>query len=166
MSLTSDHDLVHGIVAKIAVLKAKTMRKLSRCPDAANLLVSIQSLRNQLRDWYEALPPEAQLLQLGTDTRIPMKTSIYYVHLLHLGAVMLMFRYCVSGLKSEGSRSKLNEEERKIAGETLSDGLLAAQQSARIVSLIRDASQSVRHCWVTMYVASQRIGPRRQASTC
>lgn len=166
MSLSSDHDLVQGVVAKIAVIKARTMRTLSRCSDAANLLVSIQSLRDQLRDWYEALPLEAQLLQLGTDTHIPMKTSIYNVHLLHLGAVMLMFRYCVAGLKSEDARSRLNEEERNIAGETLNDGLLAAQQSARIISLIRDASQSVRHCWVTMYVAYRLIGLRKQANTC
>jgi hypothetical protein len=32
----------------------------------------------------------------------------------------------------------------------LSDGLIAAQQSARVVDIIGQASKSPPHCWLTM----------------
>lgn len=129
------------------------MRTLWRCSDVASLLLAIQGLRTQLREWYGGLPVEAQLIQLGTDADLPAKTSIFYVHLLHLGAVMLIFRYCVAGLRSHEDRVRLADEQRQVVNEALGDGLLAAQHSARIVSLIRGASQRDRHCWVTMCVA-------------
>ncbi|KAM0713465.1 hypothetical protein Q7P37_010427 [Cladosporium fusiforme] len=139
-SRTNEHDLVHGIIASIAVLKAATM-------------LSIQRIRNQLREWYDSLPVEAQLMQLGINDHVPLKTSIYYVHLLHLGTVMLIFRYCVASVRDQADRTGLTDEQKVVVDETLSDGLLAAQHSARIISLMREASQSVRHCWMTIYQA-------------
>lgn len=126
------------------------MRTLLVCPDTPSMLGSIVHLRDQLREWYECLPPHARLIQLGTDSHIPLKTSIYYVHLLHLGAVMLMFRHCLAGLRSFEDREGLSVEQRKVMDEVLNDGILAAQSSAQMVYMIREASQSVRHCWVTM----------------
>lgn len=128
------------------------MRTLLVCPDAPSMLGSIVLLQEQLREWYERLPRHAQLIQLGTDGHVPLRTSIYYVHLLHLGAVMLMFRHCLAGLQSIEDRNRLSVEQRLVMEETLNDGILAARSSAQMVHMIREASQSVRHCWVTMQV--------------
>lgn len=116
------------------------------------MLNSIRFLQEQLRGWYGRLPRQVQLIQLGSDTHVPLKTSIYYVHLLHLGAVMLIFRHCLAGLRSTEDRERLSTEQRLLMNETLNDGILAAQNSARMIYMIRQASQSVRHCWITMCV--------------
>jgi len=152
LPLGSEHDFVHNAVANIAILKAATMRTLWSCSDAPNLLSSIRFLQEQLRDWYGRLPQEAQLIQLGTDVHVPLKTSIYYLHLLHLGAVMLMFRHCLAGVQSAEDRKKLSDEQRLLMDKTLHDGLIAAQHSARMIHIIRQTAQNVRHCWITMCV--------------
>jgi hypothetical protein len=63
---------------------------------------------------------------------------------------MLMFRHCLAGLRPFEDREGLSVEQRKVMDEALNDGILAAQSSAQVVYMIREASQSVRHCWVTM----------------
>jgi hypothetical protein len=152
MFVVSDHDFVQKGVASIAVLKAATMRTLWGCNDAIKLLNSIRFLQDQLRDWYGRLPLEAQLIQLGTAAHVPLKTSIYYLHLLHLGAVMLIFRHCLAGVRGVEDRKRLSDEQRTLMDKTLHDGLVAAQHSARMIHMIREASESVRHCWITMYI--------------
>ena len=130
------------------------MRTLWGCNDALKMLSSIHSLQDQLRDWYGRLPLEAQLIQLGTTAHVPLKTSIYYLHLLHLGAVMLIFRHCLAGVRCVEDRRRLSDEQRTLMDKTLLDGLVAAQHSARMIHMIREASDSVRHCWITMYVTA------------
>lgn len=139
-------------MASIAVLKAATMRTLWGCKDASKMLDKIRFLSEELRDWYGRLPVEAQLIQLGTDAHVPLKTSIYYVHLLHLGAVMLIFRHCLAGVRSVEGRKRLSDEQQSLMNKTLHDGVIAAHHSARMIYMIRRAAQSIRHCWITMCV--------------
>jgi hypothetical protein len=145
-----DHDRFRDAVAAIANLKAKVMRTLSVCSNAADLLVTIQGLQWELLDWYGQLPHEAHLVQLGGDAEFPMKTPIYSLHLLHLGAVMLIFRHCLAGLRTPGDRGTLSLQQKDLMNKALSDGLLAAKQSARVVDIIGQASKSPPHCWLTM----------------
>ena len=149
---SSEHDLVRGVVATIAILKATAMRMLWTCSDVSALLHVIQGLQEKFGDWYEHLPDAAQLIRLGGDAQNPLQSSIYYVHLLHLGAVMLMFRHCLAGLQFSGDRESLSSDQREIMHAALNDGLKAAQQSARMTHLMREFSPSVRHCWAMMYV--------------
>lgn len=157
VSYMSEHDLVHNVTATIAILKATTMRMLWACSDVPGLLLSLRDLQEQLGEWYGRLPFEAQLAQLGGDSRTPIKSSIYYVHLLHLGAIMLMFRHCLAGLQFPGDRESLSAEQRSTMNAALNDGLQAAQHSARMTFLIQQVSQSLRHCWTMMYVSSMTI---------
>jgi hypothetical protein len=145
-----EHDTVHDAVAAIADLKSKVMRTLCVCSDVADLLVSIQGLQGQLQDWYGRLPHEAHLVRLGSDAHFPLKTSVYSVHLLHLGAVMLIFRHCLAGLRPLGDRETLSLQQKGLMNGALSDGLVAAQQSARVVDIIGQARKSPPHCWLTM----------------
>jgi hypothetical protein len=126
------------------------MRTLCVCSDVAGLLVSIQDLQGQLQDWYSRLPNKAHLVQLGSDSHLPLKTSVYSLHLLHLGAVMLMFRHILAGLRPPGDHKTLSLQHKSLMNGALSDGLIAAQQSARIVDIIGQASKSPPHCWLTM----------------
>lgn len=82
---------------------------------------------------------------------MPLKTSIYYAHLLHMGATMLIFRRCLAMLRHPRDRDDLSEEHQESLEATLHDGINAAQHTARILFLVREASQSVRHCWITIY---------------
>ena len=148
----SERDLIHGVAATIAILKATAMHVLWTCSDVSALLHVIQGLQEKFGDWYEHLPDAAQLIRLGGDAQNPLQSSIYYVHLLHLGAVMLMFRHCLAGLQFSGDRESLSSGQREIMHAALNDGLKAAQQSARMTQLMREFSPSVRHCWAMMYV--------------
>jgi len=145
--------MVRDAVSAIAILKAEVMRTLRVCPDVAGLLISIQGLQGQLQEWYGRLPREARLVQLGSDAHSPLKTSVYKLHLLHLGAVMLIFRHCLAGLKPPGDREALSLQQEGLMNGALSDGLLAAQQSARMVGIVGQASDSPPHCWITIYQA-------------
>lgn len=145
-----EYDTVHSAVAAIAGLKAEVMWTLCVCSDVAGLLVSIQSLQGQLQDWYGRLPHEARLVQLGSDSHLPLKTSVYSLHLLHLGAVMLMFRHGLAGFRLPEDRKTLSLRQKGLMNGVLSDGLIAAQQSARIVDIIGQASKIPPHCWLTM----------------
>lgn len=149
-----EHDFVRDTIANVAILKARTMRTLWACPDVPHLLASICLLQEQLHGWYGRLPHQAQLVQPGTDAHVPLKTSIYYVHLLHMGATMLIYRRCLAGFASASDRRGLSNEQRRLVNDTLKDGLGAAQQSAQVLYLVRQASQSVRHCWITMYATT------------
>jgi hypothetical protein len=148
--VAKEYDMVRDAVAAIADLNAKVMRTLCVCSDVADLLVSIQGLQGQLQDWYGRLPHEARLVQLGSDTHFPLKTSVYSLHLLHLGALMLIFRHVLAGLRPLGDRETLSLEQKGLMNGALSDGLIAAQQSARVVDIIGQASKSPPHCWLTM----------------
>ena len=149
-----EHDFVRDTIANIAILKARTMRALWACTDISHLLTSICFLQEQLHGWYGRLPHQAQLFQPGTDAHVPLKTSIYYVHLLHMGTTMLIYRSCLAGFASASDRRGLSNEQRRLVNDTLKDGLGAAQQSAQVLYLVRQASQSVRHCWITMYATT------------
>ena len=149
---SNEHDLVRGVATTIAILKATAMRMLWTCSDVPALLHVIQGLQGKFFDWYEHLPDAAQLRRLGDGAQTPLQSSIYYVHLLHLGAVMLMFRHCLAGLQFSADRESLSSDQREIMHAALNDGLKAAQQSARMTHLMREFSPSVRHCWAMMYV--------------
>jgi len=149
---SSEHDLILGVTTTIATLKATTMRILWACSDVAGLLHAIAGLQWRFGDWYHHLPDAAQLIRLGNDAQTPLQSSIYYVHLLHLGAVMLMFRHCLAGLQFSGDRESLSIEQRTVMHAALNDGLQAAQQSARMTYLTRRFAPSVRHCWTMMYI--------------
>lgn len=145
-----EDEFAHGIIADIATLKATTGRTLQLCSDPSSLLSAIRQAQDQLRAWYERLPYQRQLLMLGADVQLSLKIPIFYVHLLHLGAVILIFRYCLAGFRSSKDRQSFSHEHHDLVDEALSDGLLAAQQSARIVCLMHQASASLRNCSVTM----------------
>ena len=149
----SEHDLVHGVATTVAMLKATAMRMLWICSDVPTLLHVIQGLQERFRDWYEQLPDAAQLIRIGGNAQTPLQSSIYYVHLLHLGAVMLMFRHCLAGLRFPEDRESLSSEQRSTMHAALDDGLQAAQQSARMTYLTRKFSPSVRYCWAMMWVS-------------
>lgn len=87
---------------------------------------------------------------LGTDVELPLKISLFYVHLLHLGAVILIFRHCLAGFRSSEVRQGVSHEQHGLFNEALSDGLVAAEQSARMICLMRQAPNSVKLCSVTM----------------
>jgi hypothetical protein len=152
MPNASDHDMVHGVVTTIAILKATAMRMLWACSDVPGLLHSIQDLQEQLGAWYGDLPDAAQLVQLGGDAQIALKSSIYYVHLLHMGAVMLIFRHCLAGLQLSRDRETLSAEQRLVMNAALNDGLQAAQHSAQMTYLTQQISRSMRHGWTMMCV--------------
>lgn len=152
MPSSDERDFVLDILVSIAVLKAKLMRALWSCREMPDLIDSIQPLQERFRTWYGRLPHAAQLDQLSSGSYIPLKASIYYAHLLHTGATMLIFRRCLSISRHQKGSEKLSNEHQNLLGVALSEGIKAAQHTARVLLLVRGAPQSVRHFWITMSV--------------
>lgn len=143
MHRPSEQDFVQDIIASVAVLKANTMRVLWNCTGISDLLASVKPLQERLRAWYGRLPHAAQLHQQSSAFHAPLKTSIYYAHLLHMGTTMLIFRRCLGVVMGMNLHDSLSSEHQEVLDVVFQDGIDAAQHTGRILSLLRRASQSV-----------------------
>jgi hypothetical protein len=148
-ALLSENDLVQEIMTNVAVLKASISRALWSCVQPQELIDLLYRLQERLRNSQARLPHRDQIFQFDHD-HLPLRTTIYYAHLLHMGATMLVFRRCLSVFRLSKDRAALSSEQRDVLNRTLENGLLAAQQTAQVLCIVRKASQSVRHCWITM----------------
>jgi hypothetical protein len=140
-------------MTKIAMLNADTLRMHLAFKDLTEL--AIESIMADLQDWYHKLPPAMSLATLG-QSEIPdsVRRSIYYVHLLYLGAIMLLYRRVASqftrtiGVDHQGkSRSKPFEQTMLNHAE---QGVLAAKTSSRILGLLLGQTGCFKRCWVVM----------------
>lgn len=145
-----ERDAIQDIIASLAILKADTMRVMWNCTGISDLLDLVQSLQERLHAWRGRLPHTAQLRQQSSGDYAPLKTSIYYVHLLHLGATMLIFRRSLGAVLDMTPHNNMSSKHLEVLDDVFQSGIDAAQHTARILSVVRRASQSVRHCWITM----------------
>jgi hypothetical protein len=140
-------------MAKICLLNANMFRTQLTLK---HLTVSaIESILGDLQEWHRALPDAMRLSRVGGDA-FPeeAKRSISHVHLLYLGAIMLLYRRIASELaryRVPEARERvlpyaLEGTVAKIAGEAA----LAARTSARLLKLLYDDDGIFKRCWLVM----------------
>jgi hypothetical protein len=83
---------IHQEMTKVSLLKANILRMHLSSPELS--VQAIGGAEQELHDWYRQLPAEMQLIDLMEGQRLPdmARWSIFHIHLLHLGAIMLLFR--------------------------------------------------------------------------
>lgn len=116
---------------------------------------AIASVVADLQEWYHKLPPAMALATLGqSDLPNSVRRSIYYVHLLYLGAIMLLYRRIASqfnrsnGVDQQGNRRSKRFEQMML--NHAEQGVLAAKTSSRVLGLLLGQTGCFKRCWVVM----------------
>ncbi|KAI0099562.1 hypothetical protein F4776DRAFT_649935 [Hypoxylon sp. NC0597] len=147
-------ETVQTEMAKISILKAQILRMHLAFKDLT--LPTIQSIVQELQHWYDGMPPVMHLNSLGQeDIPIELKRSICHVHLLYLGANMLLFRriasqFVKSSVKGFG-RDVLWTPCEEMLTDQCARALSAANSSARIVKLLLDENGVFKRCWLIIF---------------
>ncbi|TGJ83859.1 hypothetical protein E0Z10_g4901 [Xylaria hypoxylon] len=118
---------------------------------------AIDAMVRDLEEWYEGLP-RAMHLQGVVTQALPLEVgrSIYLVHLLYLGANMLLFRrIAFQTLRSPKSHGLLPgpwQLSQDQYSQNADRALLAATSSAKIIKIIMDENGVFKRCWIIMLV--------------
>ena len=145
--------VVQTEMAKISLLKVSILRLNLTFKDLSPL--ATESMTRDLQDWYEKLPAVMSLVNLAQGTIPPaVRWSIYYIHLLYLGAIMLLYRRVASHLcqsfAPEQRRTILSQSFVEYLNGPVERGVNAAKQSATILGLIINNDGLFKRCWLVM----------------
>ncbi|KAI1368504.1 hypothetical protein F5Y08DRAFT_335715 [Xylaria arbuscula] len=139
-------EAVQTEMAKIAVLKARILHM-----DLAFQYLtpgSLNSMTRDLQDWHDKLPLQMRLQNLEANLSLELRRSIYHVHLLYLGAHMLLFRRIVAeNIRRDPNLSRSKE----LHSEQCPAALIAARMSASIFKLLLDENGIFRRCWLVIF---------------
>jgi hypothetical protein len=116
---------------------------------------TIKTVKKDLDRWYHELPPIMHLFNLtkkdnSSTVSTELRRTIYFVHLLYLGALILLNRRVVV----QSSPTELNDELSICScvsvDELADDSAVAAEQSSRILGLLLDEGGVFERCWIVM----------------
>jgi len=140
-------DIVQTEMVKIAILNQEILR-INTAFDQSSCM-SVSAVRRDLHQWHQDLPDEMRLHNLvhNPDITTDLRRTIYYVHLLYLGALMLIYRQTLH------ESQHLHETEPGVGGQTYLDAVAAAHQSARILSLLQEENGIFHRCWICIFQA-------------
>jgi hypothetical protein len=115
----------------------------------------MEPMVQDLQAWYDSLPLMLHLGQTGQDLMpIEAKRSIFHIHVLYLGANMLIYRQiALQRLQSQGMDPEHNSLLDLHEGKVLQHGeraLLAATHSNRILKLSLEKCIMPKRCWLVM----------------
>lgn len=117
---------------------------------------TMQSILEDLQGWYSQLPQAMKIENLHCEISTEERRSIYHVHLLYLGSIILLYRRIACHvLQSYGLDEARNIHPTgidQLAFEHAIQGFVAAKHSARILSLLLSEDGIFRKCWLVMQV--------------
>lgn len=104
---------------------------------------------------YGRMPQQIRLDYEGRDGFTPAtKWSIYHVHLLYLGAIILLYRRMSSKMMETYHSASYQDITTTPVGKLYSghgqQAILAAKGSARILALLLQDCGIFRRCWLVM----------------
>jgi len=161
--LEHDHNTPVGEIAqaemtKISLLKAQVLRTHL----ASKILTTdaVESALQVLQAWHETLPPQLLLTNLAqTDWIEQDRRTLFYVHLIYLGAIILVYRRIISqAVQASLTLGAIEDGDVGQPAETslLSysyNGMFAAKYTARILGLLLSERGIVQRCWLVIFQA-------------
>jgi hypothetical protein len=114
-----------------------------------------------LNEWHRSLPPPIQLKRLSLADPLAMnwhtKRTLLQLHILFLGLFIEPYRNCLVdlGLFRLG-RTLIEPGDLETLKQVEGQCVLAARQSARVVSLLQVDNLIRSRCWVSVYVQPRR----------
>ncbi|KAK0619661.1 hypothetical protein B0T14DRAFT_566490 [Immersiella caudata] len=166
--LEHDHNTPIGEIAqsemtKISLLKAGVLR--SHLALKVFSSDALDSAFQALQTWHETLPPQLLLANLArTDMSEQDRRTLFYVHLLYLGAIILVYRRAISQVVQDsrvGGDTYLSPTTTDISQKSLvrtllsqaDKGMFAARYTARILGLLLANRSIVQRCWLIIFQA-------------
>jgi hypothetical protein len=145
-------DVVQIEMVTIAVLKRNILHINMAFPRlAAN---TINTMKKDLDWWYHELPPIMHLSNLTKDDLSSVSTqlrlTIYFVHLLYLGALILFNRRIAVQSSSIELNAELSMCSDVSVSKSADDSVIAAERSARILGPLLDEGGVFERCWIVM----------------
>ncbi|KAM0810219.1 putative Transcription factor domain-containing protein [Seiridium cardinale] len=148
-------EIVQAEMTNVAVLKSKILRMHLAFKDLT--VLSVKAILTDLQTWYGRMPPQIRLDYNGHDNLEPLtKWSIYHVHLLYLGANILLYRRMSSQLVEvnyHNDRGVLPTPLDKLYSDHGEQAILAAKGTARILTLMLHDCGIFRRCWLVIFQA-------------
>ncbi|KAH7131133.1 nitrate assimilation regulatory protein nirA [Dactylonectria macrodidyma] len=149
-------EVVQTEMAKICILKADILRMQVAFKDLT--IPAMQSILKDLQNWHRELPEAMRVEASGNaDHSVETRRSIMHVHLLYLGAIMLLYRRVASQfLQSYAPTPYQNALPIPLHGlvaEHSAEAVLSASTSARIMKLLLDDDSIFKRCWLVIFQA-------------
>lgn len=136
-------------MTKISLLKAGILR--THLANKQLTSYGMNGIIKELQEWHERLPDQMQLAKLGDFDIAPgIRWSIYHVHLLYLGAYMLVYRRIAAQYVREFRDGNAISHKDPKAVSLVDHGVTAARDSARILGLLHHDKGIFRRCWLVM----------------
>ena len=112
-----------------------------------------------LNEWHLTLPPLMQLSRISLADPLTIewhtKRSLLQFHMLFLGLFTEPYRDCLLELgRFRLSNTPVISEDLDALKHVEEQCVLAARQSARMVSLLQIDNLTRSHCWISVYVNS------------
>lgn len=150
---TTIEEIIQSEMTKITVLSSEMLRNIyvSRSLDAQ----SAQVVSGDLQQWHDNLPPPMRLAGI-LDLPYPpiILSAIYYIHLLYLGALILLYRRVMFDqaattdvlgvLAQDATHVQVLHHARM--------GITAAKLTARVLGVLKDIDGVMPRCWLVMSV--------------
>jgi len=136
-------------MTKISLLKAGILKTHLAKKELTSS--SMKGIMKELQEWHERLPDQMQLNKLGDFNLAPgIRWSIYHIHLLNLGAYMLVYRRIAAQYVREFRDGNAITHKDPTAVSFIDQGVTAARDSARILGLLHHDKGIFRRCWLVM----------------
>lgn len=142
-------------MTRISLIKANILRTHISLNELT--VEALDSALQKLQDWHRDLAPEMRLSNLSQlDLPDIVRRSLFHVHLLYLGAHILIYRRIASQLVRPSDFEvaetlEPNWDKRQIALlEHAEKGVTAAKHSARILGLLLAENGIFKRCWLVM----------------
>ena len=141
-------------LTKLCILKANISRMdfALKGQSAASPGVLMQDLQ----EWYRQLPNDMYLAALIDEKVTQKRVAIYYVNLMFLSATGLLYRRTAGrflrsfGFVPGGAALPPHSSFNKYVFENAREGILAAQQAARIFEFMVSEDVAIWKCWLVM----------------
>jgi hypothetical protein len=142
-------DVVQIEMVTIAVLKRNILHINMAFPRlAAN---TINTMKKDLDWWYHELPPIMHLTKDDlSSVSTQLRLTIYFVHLLYLGALILFNRRIAVQSSSIELNAELSMCSDVSVSKSADDSVIAAERSARILGPLLDEGGVFERCWIVM----------------
>lgn len=140
-------------MVKIAVLKFGILRMNITFNDhSPRYGLSIKPMTDDLERWYARLPQEMQLLNIThASVSTEVRRTVYFMHLLYLGCLMLLSRRFMSTSSVGGCLDATTTASTTLEIASCNkQAVVAAEQSARILGVLLTERGVFKGCWVCM----------------
>ena len=145
-------------LTNITIVKANMLRTLGTLKIFP--YSPLKGWREQLDRWHEDLPYFMQMHNLADTPQVNenQRRVMFYMHLFYLSAIVLKGRIVISSCQTAGGdTANLNYsgvmQDTQEAGRAIVDGLGAARNIARLLSILHSRDSVFKMCWLCIFSA-------------